>query len=794
MKQSIYIFAILITSIVSAQSNIKGKLLDEQNESLPYMNVLVKQGGTLVKANVTKDDGTFIINEIPNGPYTISFSGLGFIPVQKEIELKEDYDFGSIIMKPETQALGEVTITAEKPLIQVEPDRTIFNVDKNLNTAGNNGIELLRKAPGIQIDNNDNIIVEGKAGVLVYIDGRRSYLGGDDLTAFLKSLQADTIDSIEIITQPSSKYDAEGNAGIINIRLKREKGLGTRGTASTTLTIGDYARSNSSVSLTTKTKKLTLTGSYSNYIGRSTNFINLYRVQGDKIFDAKSSSENDGFNNNFRLGTDYYINSKNTIGANINASFNDNESRTNSRTPIIDRPTMQIDSILTAPNSSNSNSLNLTTNINYRFADTLGTSLNLDLDYGRYERERFNNQPNFYVSPNGEELSANITAQNTPIDIDIYSAKVDYEQKLGKGSFGIGAKFSNVNTDNTFKFFDVNNGQSTLNTNRSNNFIYDENINAGYLNYNFATGKFKFQAGLRVENTKSSGDLTAFNPNDNELVKRDYTDYFPSGGITFQSNQINSTALIYSRRIQRPNYQDLNPFEYQIDELSFRRGNPFLQPQYTDNIKISHTYKYKLTFSLSYSYVTDYFAQVTEAIGDNRNFLSTRNVANQELINFSVSYPFKVYDWWNVYVNAYVYNSKFKATNTAFISTEQTTYGGYAQNTFKLPNDLSFELSGWFLSPSIWGGTYNTNSLGSLNLALQKKWNNWTTKLSVNDVLYSIPWSGTTQFGNLFIDGSGGSDSRNVSFYVSYAFGNKDVKSRKDREGGSKDEQDRISN
>ncbi|MBA2628984.1 MAG: outer membrane beta-barrel protein, partial [Rickettsiaceae bacterium] len=206
------------------------------------------------------------------------------------------------------------------------------------------------------------------------------------------------------------------------------------------------------------------------------------------------------------------------------------------------------------------------------------------------------------------------------------------------------------------------------------------------------------------------------------------------------------------------------------------------------------TYKYTLSFSLSYSNIRDYFARVTEAVGENKNFISTRNVADQELVNFSVSYPLKIKDWWSVYANAYVYNSKYIATNPTFISTELTTYGGYAQNTFKLPKDLSFEMSGWFLGPSIWGGTYEIEPLGSLNLAVQKNWYNWSAKVSLNDAFYSIPWSGSTQFGNLFIDGTGGGDTRNVSFYLSHAFGNKEVKNQRDREGGVKDEQNRIGN
>ncbi|MBQ4822595.1 TonB-dependent receptor [Aquimarina sp. MMG016] len=782
-------------SILNAQT-LNGKVVDPENNPVPYTNVILSDTNQkLVKAGITDQKGNFYLKNIQNNTYQLSISSLGFTTYTREISINGDnIDLGTITLKENTEALEEVKVTARKPIVEVEPDKTVFNVAETITSSGNNSLDLLRKAPGVRVDNNDNIIVEGKNGVLIYIDDRQSFLQGDDLTAFLQSLQADEIESIEIITQPSSRYDAAGNAGIINLRLKREKGLGTVGSFSNTLTYGDFLRNNAQIGITTKAKKWNFNANYSNFTGRSTGFINLYRIQGNNIFDARSASEYDVTNHNIRTSADYVINTKNTLGASINVSLRNAESRTNSRTPIIRRATQQIDSILLAPNSSENKSLNLNTNLNYRYKDTLGRSLMIDLNYGRYVRDRFNNQPNIYVTADGNILNENITAQDTPIDIDIYVGKADYEQKLGKGTLSLGSKLSFVKTDNTFDFFTNENGVSNLDESRSNNFIYDEMVTAGYVNYNFAVKKWKIQAGLRMENTHSKGDLTSSNQNNNKAVERDYTDWFPSGGITYQASQNNSLALIYSRRIQRPNYQALNPFEFQLDELSFRRGNPFLQPQYTNNIKLSHTYKYTLTTSLSYSYINDFFAQITEAEGESRNFINTRNVANQEIYNLSVSYPRKINEWWNIYVSAYLYYSNYKPTDPSFIPVDQTTHGGYAQSTFTLGKGFTFEISGWYSSPSIWGGTYNTESLGSLNVGLQKKWDNWTIKLAGNDILYTIPWRGRTQFGDLFIDGRGGSDSRTVQLYIGHSFGNKDVKTKKQRKSGLEDEQDRIDN
>ncbi|MEM6685300.1 MAG: TonB-dependent receptor [Bacteroidota bacterium] len=775
---------------------IQGSIISETNERLPFVNVLLNTPeNTLVKATISDADGNFTINNVPQGSYMLKVSFVGYTTVNKEVNATSSLtNLGTIQMKVSAESLDAVTVVAEKPIIQVEPDKTVFNVANTIGSAGNNGLEILRKAPGVRLDNDNNIIVEGKTGVLIYIDDRQSFLAGDDLTAFLQSLQADTIESIEIITQPSSKYDAAGNAGIINIKLKREKGLGTRGSVSSTVTVGDYVRTNNSVSVNSRFKKWNFFSTYSNFLGRSTSFIDLFRTQGNNIFDAQTDSEFESFSNNFRTGADYYLTKESVLGTVVTLNFRDSESTSNSVTPIIDRNTRVIDSILRAPNSSENNSFNLNANINYRYKDTLGTSFSVDLDYGRYSRDRFNDQPNFYTTPTGDILNANITYQETPIDIDIFAGKVDYGRKLGKGSFETGAKVSKVVTDNVFNFFDVINGVNVLNFNRSNQFEYDEEIYAAYSKYNFAIKNWKFQAGLRMEHTESQGTLTAETASQNQVVSRSYTDFFPSAGISYQANPTNAFALSYSRRIQRPNYQNLNPFEFQLDELSFSRGNPFLQPQYTDNFKISHTYRYTLTTSLSYSYVSDFFAQVTEAEGENRNFLNTRNVADQEVFNLSVSYPFKVNDWWRAYANVYGSYSKYTATNPAFLSIDQETFGFYAQNTFSLPKDIKLEVSGWYSSPSIWGGTYETRSLGSLNIAVQKSWGNWTGKITMNDVLYTIPWQGMTQFGDLRIDGRGGSDTRNINFYVRYSFGNSDVKKAQKRDGSLEDEKGRIEN
>ena len=299
---------------------------------------------------------------------------------------------------------------------------------------------------------------------------------------------------------------------------------------------------------------------------------------------------------------------------------------------------------------------------------------------------------------------------------------------------------------------------------------------------------------MRVEHTLSDGRLESAQANADNQVKRDYINWFPSGGFTYKANKKNSFAVNYSRRIRRPNYQNLNPFEYKMDELSFMKGNPFLQPQYTNNIRLSHTYNYMLTTSLSYSFTRDYSARITEALSNNRSVMTSRNVANQKVINVGVAYPATINKWWSLQLSVNAYRNIFEATNSSFIGISRDILSFYAQNTFRLPGGFTAEVSGWFSSPSIWSGTYRTQSMGSLNLGFKKNFfsNKMTAKLAFNDVLYTSRWWGTTQFPDLNISANGGWDSRRVSFTLSYNFGRKEVKKARKRKTGIEGEKDRV--
>ena len=616
-----------------------------------------------------------------------------------------DRDLGNIVLKSENVQLDAVDIVAQKAVVEVKADKTVFNVENVGSTAGLSGFDILRKSPGVIIDNNDNVIVEGKSGVQFWIDGKPSILAGDDLTNYLRSLQASDIESIEVITQPSSKYDAEGTAGIINIVLKRNKNYGTNGSLSAGAAYGRYWKHNNSLSLNNRTRKTNLYMNYSGQLNKTFNTLNFRREVLGMVFDQRSIDVPDNDSYNLKAGMDYFLSSKSTIGFIVNGNISEGVSTNTSRMEISNLESGDLEAILRASSTDDFDNQNIYLNANYRFQDTLGHRFSMDVDWGNYTSDRVNLQPNDYFNGTEDSLLFRTNYQMiTPLDIEIRSVKADFEQDAMGGVLALGAKLVEIQTDNSFDFFSEQDGLLQFEPENSNAFDYNERVSAAYFNFAAGNQKFSYQFGLRAEQTNSLGVLTSVQMTEDDRVKRDYLDWFPSGGLTYNYHPKNTFAINYSRRINRPEYQNLNPFEYRLNELGFRKGNPFLQPSYTNNIKITNTHNYTLSTSFSYSYVQDFTAQVVDTLDAQISFLQTRNVADEQVFSANVSYPFQVKNWWSVFVNASYNYTRYIALDDKFRPLQRGTFNVFGQNTFNLPRGYKFELSGWYNSPSIWGG------------------------------------------------------------------------------------------
>ena len=797
-----FIFILSLLSFISSVGqSIKGTVQNTKNQVIPFASIslLSSKDSSLVKTNVTNEAGEFVFLSVKRGSYFVNVSSIGwqktdgkpFVVADSEITLP------AMQLKEATETLNEVKIVAKKPLVEVLPDKLVFNVEGSINASGSNALELLQKSPSVVVDQNDNIMLQGRNGVQVYIDGKPSPLTMKDLSDYLRSLPSDQVAAIEIIAQPSAKFDAAGNAGIINIKLKKNKNFGTNGNATLGIARGQYfPKYNGSATFNHRTAKANTFGTYSHSNARNWSFLNFDRQQNGIRYDQNAQTNARSLSHNLKIGTDFFINDKNTFGFLINANQSGRNSLTNGRTPIT--PIGQtISSILVANNRGQNDRLNLNANLNYRYADTTGREFNADIDYGRFWSDGTQFQPNQYFNATETTLlSERNYRMNTLTTIEIATAKADYEHRLWGGKIATGFKTATVRTDNGFDFYDVLDSRELLNLGRTNRFVYRENVNAAYVSYHRKVKKINYQAGLRLEQTNSQGTLQSNLAQANANVKRSYLDFFPSAGLTYDHNATNSFALNYSRRIDRPTYQDLNPFEYKLDELSYSRGNAFLRPQYTQNVQVSHTHKYTLTTSLSYSHTTDVVAQLTDTIEVNRNFIGPKNLASNDVVSLNVSYRFSVAKWWNVYANIGLYHTRYRADfgSGRTIGLNATAYNFYGQNTFTLSKKLSFEVSGFYASPSIWGGTYQTRSLGSLDLGLQAKIlkDEGNLKLTLADVFFTQPWRGTNEFGGLQIVANGGYESRQVRINFTYNFGNRQVKAARQRSTGSDTEKGRI--
>ena len=805
MKSSfLSILVLVLLSFSLSAQKISGTV--EQTGGIPAefatITLLQAVDSSLVKGTVTGTDGAFEITGVAAGRYLLRANLIG---AGDAALAAFDYDGGNlaldkITLLTDATALAQVTVVARRRAVEVQADKTILNVEGTVNSTGLSALELLRKAPGVTVDNNDNVNVKGKNSVKIMIDGRDVPLDGKDLAALLKSTQASDINNIEIISNPSAKYDASGNAGIINIRLKKNRALGTNGNFNVEGIYGQTLKGGGSLSLNHRGKALNTFGTYNANYGNWHNENNFVREQNGSVFTQKATQFNTSGRNGARIGTDWFINEKHTVGILLNGSYNPGDWVSDSRADISQiNNRQQIDSVLIASNNSDGNNRDINANLNYRFADTSGHSLNIDFDRGVYRLRNQSFQPNYYrAADGGELLRAKIYRNNTPTDINITTGKADYEQRLFKGTFGTGVKISNVKTDNTFDFFNVIGGDNILDPNISNRFIYEERTTAGYVNYNRGLGKMvKLQAGLRVENTDYMGDLKTMNNNDS-TISQNYTEFFPSSALTFTFSPKFGLNATYSRRIDRPSYQDLNPFENKLDELTFQRGNPRLRPQFTNSFEIAPTYNGYPVISFGYSHTKDVFTQVLDVDTRNPNatFITNENLADQKNYTISINAPTPIAKWWEGFVSLTGYRSHFNARFREDFTVDQSynAFNAYSEQTIKLPFKFSVQLSGWYNSAAFWG-TMRSSQQGAMDLGIQKKVfdDKGEIRLRFGDILHTAGWKGE----NIFTPGlkmkmNGNWESRTVTLNFSYRFGSAEIKGARQRKTGLEDEKNRV--
>ena len=807
------IFFVIAFKLLTAQvheGSISGTLTGGGNRKIidaATVSLFEAKDSLLFKMGLTDKTGNFFFEQIPFGKYYLSASAAGHLQTYSrtfEINNSSTLEVGIIELTSDIKDLKDVIVIGKKPFIERKIDRTVINVDAAITDAGTTALDVLEKAPGVTVDKDGNISLKGKQGVLIMMDGRPSYLSGQELANLLKNMPSTVIDQIEIMTNPSAKYDAAGNSGIINIKTKKNKLKGLNGSVSTGVTQSRFTKTNNSLNLNYRTGKINLFGNY--YYSYWHGFTDLHIVRNfrntetknlETIFDQQSHMQYSGEWNNLKLGMDFYANKKTTMGIVLSGVLNPYRS-SGLNTSFLEDGNKYVDSIVAATNAERGKSNNLSVNLNLRHSfDTAGKEFTVDLDYLTYDQNRNQFFENSYLNPDYSERKPGTQLKGTlPTGINIYSAKTDFTFPLKKtAKIETGLKSSYVTTDNNALYQNNTSEGYVTDDGKTNHFIYKENINAAYINYSRQIKKWGIQAGLRAENTNAQGHQTGNATRPDSSFTKNYLNIFPTAYISYQLNKKNTFSINYGRRIDRPAYEDLNPFYYFLDEYTYVVGNTLLQPQFTNNIELSHTYNSFLTTTINYSKTNNVFTDVLKQITSERTIFQTKeNIASRTNMGLAVSAYFHVAKFLTTNIYSNVMHDSYKgALDGGYLNVHSITFFSNISNQLKFKKGWSAEVSAFYRSKGI-ESQIIIDPLWRLDAGLQKEIfkNKGTLKLSIRDIFASQNFSGSIQYQEIDVFIQNHFDNRNVSLTFTYRFG-KPLQNQQGRKtGGASDEQSRI--
>jgi outer membrane receptor protein involved in Fe transport len=791
----------LFTSFVQAQtSRISGSVKDGDGKAIQgvTLSLLKVKDSSLAKLAVSDKNGDYELINIKPGKYIISATSVGYGKTfSQPFETGEtNIEMPALALASKATSLAEVSVQVRRPLVETKIDKMVVNVDASPTNAGNSALDVLEKSPGITVDKDGNISLKGKQGVIVLMDGKQTYLGGQDLANLLRNLPASQLDQIEIMTQPSAKYDASGNSGILNLRTKKNTLTGFNGSINLSYIQARYPKSPNSFNFNYRKGKVNLFSNLSYSYWEGFNEITINRNQPDgSQRDQESELRFRSQNYSARVGLDYSLDKKTNFGVNLNGTYNPRKNWGGTLSNHKDAHDLILD-YNEAYSSSKDDWKNFGGNLNFRrLLDKPGKEISADVDVILYSTvsNQFSNNYEYY--PNKSPKAKPYLLRGIlPQDISIYTAKVDYTVPVGKdGKLETGVKSTYVTTDNDapYQSFDTTGVYNTwVADGRSDHFIYSENINAGYLNYSRQIKKLGIQLGVRVEQTHSVGESVK----QDTTFTKDYIQPFPTAYFSYKLNDANSLGLSYGRRLDRPNYQDLNPFQRILDQYTYQQGNPNLSPQFTHNVEFSHNYKGKLNTTVNYTYTKDIINDILRREGE-KTFQIKDNIAKRRNIGLAVSYNAPINKWWmtSLYFNGF--NNHFEGFIGAIpLNVDVTSFMANMSQRFTFPKGWTAEVSGFYRSKSQEGGLIIADPMGVVNFGASKTVlkNKGTIKLNVSDPFYIQKFHGYTRFDDLDVDISSKWDNRRVGLSFSYRFSKGQSVQQRRRAAASQEEQNRV--
>ena len=758
---------------VSAQNIVNGRVIDEHNQGAEAAIVMLfTQPDSILSATTLTDSKGLFSLQPRKGTFLLCVRMLGYKEIKREITIHEDMDIPDLQLEPDDIILKNVVITARKsqPMISSSNGKTQINVAQTYLTDIGDALDVLKHSPGISVNNKGNISLSSLGGTAIYVNGKKLMLQGEELSAYLRTLPSSRIFKIEISPNPNAYYGTEGAGGIINIILKTTEKSGIFLTTSHSIAYWENIKQNSDITLSYNTNKWQLGLNYNHSIGHHAMDYGYEKIQnGDK---SLSETKDTDKRNTYSAGFDFtwQPNLKNKLSLNSTMNLLVGPGLTETTTGVY-QGTSVLDVILKARNEYlKQKTIRYSNSANYLYQPSEKKQLALSADWTHFDGKAQCEQPNTYFSPTNTLIRSDLFYSQPDKDIDIYALLADYKYNPNAQSeWLMGIKTSLIKSNNTFLF----KRNETIDLQRSNKFEYNEHNIEGYTQYTHTWNKLEFSAGLRIEYMYTFNKLSAYSNQKIEENNRKELRLFPNMAVSYTINDKNKLALLYSRRQDKPRYEDLNPFEYLLDELSYWKGNPFLKPQISNKITLNYTRK-SLSLNLYYNKLNDYFTSLTDAFESNKTIMTTKNIGTQQQIGLEATFSKRLNSWWNFSTNIgfYYFANKLDYENYKQ-EYKRPSYSFSANSNILLPWGINFELSGRYYSKRQ-GGSYEVSkSTGSIDLGFNKSWSDGRVRLSIlmTDVLHTERWDSYGVKDALNLSSWGYGESRKIILRLSYSFG-----------------------
>lgn len=793
------LFILLISGIQTAlaqTTKVSGTITDKNNKALDYASVALIRlpDSTSVALQATNQQGLYEFGSVKAGRYLIKALMMGYDKNQSApFEVKATaIKIPVIALADRSQNLKEVNIVSKMPVIDQKADRVIVNVEQ-MNTAGDNALEVISRSPGVKLDKDDNIVLKGKSGINVMIDGKMSYMSGQELTTYLKSLPASVLSKIELISNPPASFDAAGTAGIINIKLKRNKMQGFNGNMNLGGGYGRYEKVYGGTNLNYNIGKVSTyarinAGHYNSY-----NRLTLNRTIGDEQYNQLNFWHPITNSLNYSTGADYFMNDKHTIGVMVKGFTAPEETKVNSNSINYNAAGKKMGATSMFNPQSNTEK-NHAFNLNYRYkTDSLGGELGFDADYVRYDNSKNETFTNTYLDVNDNAIGDPIDLRNMGMgNVSIYSVKADYTLNFNKTlKMETGWKSSWVKSQSDVRFDSLKTAGWMNDSRRTNQFLYHENINAAYLSLDQSFKNIQIKAGLRAEQTLGNGSSSGTNT----LIDRKYWKLFPTVFVSLKIDSNNLLTAAYRKSINRPSYSSLNPFTFYSDPYTALQGNPLLQPSYANSFELNYSIKSFRVLTLSYSVNNGSMWEVVY-----QNDVTKESISRPENLNRTTNFymatgsPIDITKWWN---NNTEVSAGFNRTQSAVqgngFNAFSWNWSVMMDNTFTLPKNYSLTTYAYYDSPSVSGlfhslGSYQLN-IGAKKIFWKK---NATLALKVNDIFNTSAFRANLEYNNIKTYWKNEWESRRVNLSFTYKFGNMKIKTARNRSTGTSEEENRV--